>query len=58
MKPLSAVTAPIIARLADRMDRSMNVASAELRRMTDQNRKTIEKLTAGEHRTPNGEQKS
>lgn len=52
MKPLSAVSAPILAQLYRDQRFSVDDATAELRRMTDENLKTIDRLTAGERPKP------
>lgn len=50
MKPLSAIAAPILARLAERAADSCDAADIELRRIADRNRETIKRLSAVQDR--------
>lgn len=52
MKPLSEVTAPILARLAADRARVTDATTAELRRMTDETNRTIDRLKAGDRQKP------
>lgn len=57
MKPLSAVTAPILAQLYADGARANDRATAELRQMADQNQRTIDRLSAGNPPArPNGKE--
>lgn len=47
MKPLSAVTAPILAQLYADRTQSTDRITEGLRRLDDEARKTIDKLTTG-----------
>jgi hypothetical protein len=46
MKPLSAVTAPILAQLYVDGAQRTDAATAELRRMADENNRTVDRLQA------------
>ena len=48
MKPLSAVTAPILARLTADRARVTDATTTELRRMNDEANRTIDRLNAGD----------
>jgi len=56
MKPLSAVTAPILARLAADRGRVTDATTAELRRMTDEANRTIDRLEAADRPKPSAKE--